>query len=366
MNNFHEVHNLAYHSGVMPTYEPLKLLSDSEYQKHVDYSHEFAYSKLLASDSVRLEILGPIDAKTARNLNLNSDSSSSSLTTVESIHKAYTSGRLTPNDFIHQAISNAEKLSHLNLFIQFNTTDILLQAEESTQRWKSGKQLSVLDGIPVAVKDEFDVIGYNTTYGTKFMAEFTGSTKSKDCTIVDRFRKLGAIIFGKTNMHEIGIGTNGYNANWGTTKNPYSKKCEHDTGGSSSGSGAVVAAGLVPIAVGADGGGSIRVPSALNGVVGLKATYARIPFLPQSCCWSVVHSGILTSSLRDQMIGYMAIAGIDSDVSVVNPPKHFHLFQKKEDLSELTIGIYWDWFSHGQKEVKCFFEFCVCKGSVYV
>ena len=114
--------------------------------------------------------------------------------------------------------------------------------------------------------------GYKTFKGTSFYGEIAGI--EVDCRIVELLRNAGAIIGGKTNMHEIGLGTTGHNTHWGTPRNPYDPS--RYTGGSSSGSAAAVACGLVPLAVGLDGGGSIRIPSALCGIVGLKATFKRI------------------------------------------------------------------------------------------
>eukprot|EP01084_Bolivina_argentea_P226291 382255_1 len=99
-------------------------------------------------------------------------------------------------------------------------------------------------------------------------------------------------------MHELGISVSGMNSHWNTAKNPYSKHLLHDTGGSSSGTAAVVAAGIVPIGIGGDGGGSIRIPASFQSLVGLKATYDRIPLRPHSW-WSVVHVGFLTNNIRD-------------------------------------------------------------------
>jgi Asp-tRNA(Asn)/Glu-tRNA(Gln) amidotransferase A subunit family amidase len=119
----------------------------------------------------------------------------------------------------------------------------------------------------VAVKDEMDMTPYPTTVGTAFLGK---SPAQEDATVAARLRSAGALLVGKANMHEIGINVTGLNPVHGTTRNPYNPN--HFTGGSSSGSATAVAAGLVPVAIGADGGGSIRIPAAFCGLVGLKAT----------------------------------------------------------------------------------------------
>ncbi len=121
---------------------------------------------------------------------------------------------------------------------------------------------------------------------------------------------MGALLIGKTNMHEIGIGVTGLNPHHGIVRNPYS--LGHYSGGSSSGSGSAVAAGLCPVAIGADGGGSIRIPAAFCGVVGIKSTFGRISehgAFP--LCWSVAHLGPLAATTRDAVLAWQIIAGPD-------------------------------------------------------
>ena len=140
----------------------------------------------------------------------------------------------------------------LRAFVAVNRDDVLRQAREATRRIANGQALSMLDGVPVAVKDEFDMVPYPTTVGTAFLGK---TPCTKDATAVARMRTAGALLIGKANMHEIGIGVTGLNPIHGTPRNPYDPRCY--TGGSSSGPAAAVAAGLCPVAIGADGGGSI-------------------------------------------------------------------------------------------------------------
>ena len=169
--------------------------------------------------------------------------------------------------------------------IAVNRDDVMKQAREATQRIKAGKPLSIFDGVPVAVKDELDMVPYPTTVGTSFLGK---SPAKEDATVVARMRAAGALLVGKTNMHEIGINVTGLNPHHGTTRNPYNT--DHFTGGSSSGSATAVAAGLVPVAIGADGGGSIRIPASFCGVFGLKPTFGRVSEHGAApLCWSVAH-----------------------------------------------------------------------------
>lgn len=178
---------------------------------------------------------------------------------------AYREGKTTPEQVAEEVIRVIEASSQteppLNAFSASAAGDIREQARASAERLKSGNPRSLLEGVPLAVKDEIDQAPYPTTVGTSFL----GSVPAKrDAHVVARLRAAGALLVGKTNMHEIGIATNGENVHHGRIANPYDLR--RDTGGSSSGSGAAVAAGIVPAALGADGGGSIRVPASLNGV----------------------------------------------------------------------------------------------------
>lgn len=164
-----------------------------------------------------------------------------------------------------------------------------------------------LDGVPIGVKDEFDVAGHATKVGTSFLGS---APEAEDATCVARLRAAGAVILGKTNMHEIRIGVTGFNRHHGTPRNPYAPG--HYTGGSSSGSAAAVAAGICPLAVSADAGGSIRIPAALCGVVGLKPTFSRVSsYGAAPLAWSLDHYGPIALSARDAALGYFLMAGAD-------------------------------------------------------
>jgi Asp-tRNA(Asn)/Glu-tRNA(Gln) amidotransferase A subunit family amidase len=178
-----------------------------------------------------------------------------------------------------------------------------------------------------------------------------GAAESDDATIVARMRAAGALLVGKANMHEIGIGVTGINPHHGATRNPYDPA--RSPGGSSSGSAAAVAAGLVPIALGADGGGSIRIPASLCGVVGLKATWGRlsehgVPPL----CWSVAHVGPLAASVTDCALAYGVMAGpdpLDSGTGI-QPAPHLDDLHNR-DLSGLRVGLYRPWFEDADSAV---------------
>ncbi|CAI8588596.1 unnamed protein product [Vicia faba] len=163
----------------------------------------------------------------------------------------------------------------------------------------SGEPISVLDGVLVAIKDEIDCLPYPTTGGTKWLHKQRPCLNDACC--VKRLRLCGTILVGKTNMHELGAGTSGINPHYGASRNPYD--VNRIAGGSSSGSSSVVSAGLCPIALGVDGGGSVRMPAALCGVVGLKPTFGRIPHdgvLPLN--WTVGMVGILAGTVEDSLI----------------------------------------------------------------
>jgi Asp-tRNA(Asn)/Glu-tRNA(Gln) amidotransferase A subunit family amidase len=213
------------------------------------------------------------------------------------------------------AIADSQQ-NGLSIFVAWEQADLLAQATASAQRLREGRPLSPLDGVPVAVKDELDLRGFGTSVGTRFLGK---QPAAEDSTAVARLRAAGALLLGKVNMHEIGIGVTGQNPHHGTVRNPYDP--QRHTGGSSSGSAAAVAAGFCPIAIGADGGGSIRIPASLCGVVGLKPTYGRVSETGAAPLdWSVAHIGPLGATARDVALGYAAIAGLTGDPNTLHQP----------------------------------------------
>ncbi|NOX62857.1 MAG: amidase [Chloroflexi bacterium] len=272
--------------------------------------------------------------------------------TVLDYARAYREGATEPvavAERFLKAIEEADSLDPpLAAFITVRPDDVMRQAEAATERLRRGEPLGLFDGVPVAVKDEVDMMGYPTTVGTAFL----GSAPARaDAEPVARMRAAGALLIGKTNMHEIGIGVTGLNPHHGTPRNPYNPA--HFTGGSSSGSAAAVAAGLCPVAIGADGGGSIRIPSAFCGVFGLKATYGRVSeFGAFPLVWSVAHVGPIAATATDLALAYGVMAGPDpkDPVSLHQPlPTLFGWDQL--DLSDLTLGVFWPWFRHANNEV---------------
>lgn len=225
--------------------------------------------------------------------------------------EAYESGRLTPTEVLERTLSAIRESDRgrpsLHAFIELRDREIMEEAAAATERWHRGKPLGALDGVPIAIKDEFDVAQYRTRAGTTFRGYRAADA---DSTAVARLRKRGAVILGKTHMTEIGMGGIGTNPHFPAPRNPYDPT--RITGGSSSGSAAAVGAGLCPIALGSDAGGSIRMPAALCGVYGFKPTYGRIPTTGGALLsWSLDHVGPLGASINDVAMFYDATVGPD-------------------------------------------------------
>src|SRR4030042_677459 len=146
-----------------------------------------------------------------------------------------------------------------------------LDADALLMARPSGRVLSALMGMPVALKDIFDTAGIRTTAGSKFFAD---RIPAEDAQAVLKLKRSGAVVLGKPNTHEFALGVTGVNPHYGAVKNPWD--LSRVTGGSSSGSAAAGAAGMCLAALGTDTGGSIRIPASLCGVVGLKPTYGRV------------------------------------------------------------------------------------------
>ncbi|KAL5075127.1 hypothetical protein RYX36_014111 [Vicia faba] len=275
--------------------------------------------------------------------------------TIMDYSKAYRSGDITPilvaERFVAAIDESVKPPFQMGFFIDYNVDDIIRQATESTLRYQIGEPISVLDGVPVAIKDEIDCLPYPTTGGTKWLHKERPCKDDACC--VKRLRQCGAILVGKSNMHELGSGASGINPHYGPTRNPYD--CEKIAGGSSGGSASLVSAGLCPVALGVDGGGSVRMPAALCGVVGLKPTFSRIPHdgvLPIN--WTVGMVGILASTAEDALILYAALSGEipshqPSSVSTkINLPR----LSLTKSISSIRLAKYGKWFDDCSNDVR--------------
>ena len=272
--------------------------------------------------------------------------------TIKDYIDAYRAGRTTPEKVAERALAAIRESEAANpamrFFIAVDAEAVIAQARESTRRWREGRPLGALDGVPVAVKDEVDALPYPTTVGTRFLGR---EPAREDSTAVARVRAAGAMILGKANMHEVGMGVTGQNPHHGTVRNPYDTG--RHTGGSSSGPAAAVAAGLCPLAIGCDGGGSIRVPSAMCGVVGLKATYGRVSEHGAApLTWSMGHVGPIGATALDVALGYALMAGPDprDPVSLIQPGLDLAGLDD-QGLRGLSLGVYWPWFRHAAAAV---------------
>ncbi|MBW6421472.1 amidase [Rhizobium sp. XQZ8] len=182
-------------------------------------------------------------------------------------------GAVDPVEVTEQVFAGIKAWPDKAVFITLLEERALTEARASSKRIKEGRSLGPLDGIPIAWKDLFDIQGLPTTAGSKVLK--TAAPAAKDAAVVDLLKQAGMIAIGRTNMSEFAFSGIGINPHYGTPHNPRGKDAPRIPGGSSSGAGVAVGAGLVPVAMGTDTGGSIRIPSALNGTVGYKATRGR-------------------------------------------------------------------------------------------
>uniref|UniRef100_M4ESY7 Amidase domain-containing protein n=1 Tax=Brassica campestris TaxID=3711 RepID=M4ESY7_BRACM len=264
---------------------------------------------------------------------------------------AYRSKLTTPSVVAEQIISIIEEFKYdkspTPFLISFDASEVRKQAEASTHRFEQGHPISILDGVFITIKDDIDCLPHTTTGGTTWLHE--ERSVEKDSVVVSRLRSCGAILLGKANMHELGMGTSGNNSNYGTTRNPHAP--ERYTGGSSSGSAAIVASGLCPAALGTDGGGSVRIPASLCGVTGLKTTYGRTDMTGSLCAGGTVEVvSPLASSLEDTLLVYAVILGSSSaDRLNLNPtppclPKLLS-HNGGNAIGSLRLGKYTTWFN---------------------
>lgn len=228
----------------------------------------------------------------------------------ETLAASYRDRKKNPREVTDAALAAARALGSrrptvgpmLDLCVEAARRD----ADASAQRWRDGKPLGPLDGVPIAVKEELRVKGLPARGGSDLS---DASPAMSDATMVARLRAQGAIVLGTTVMTEYGMTPLGFNPKRAMPRNPHG--VGHVAGGSSTGSGVAVATGLVPLALGGDGGGSIRIPSCLCGIFGIKATWGRVSRAGDVFGGTVAHVGPMASSTLDLARCLEIVAGPD-------------------------------------------------------
>ena len=254
-------------------------------------------------------------------------------------------GELSPVDLVEASLARISQLDPgpggLNVFLDIWHGQALADARAAEKAISSGGYLGPLHGIPVGLKDLIDVAGRETTGGSKVLS---GNVAKTDATVVKRLKEAGAILMGKLNLVEFAFGTTGLNPHTGDVKNPWDTT--RITAGSSSGSAAAVASGMVFAALGTDTGGSVRMPASLCGISGLKPTYGRVSrsgVLDLS--WSMDHVGPMTRTTADCALMMNAIAGHDpGDFASSGEPVPDFTTGFSDGFEKLKIGVPADYF----------------------
>jgi aspartyl-tRNA(Asn)/glutamyl-tRNA(Gln) amidotransferase subunit A len=216
--------------------------------------------------------------------------------------------RLSPVEYAQALLRRIETHDgRLNAYLRFMPEAALADARRAEAEIARGEWRGPLHGVPYGLKDIVDYAGVPTTAHSKILAD---NVARADAAVTQRLRAAGGVFTGKLATHEFAIGGPSFDLPWPPARNPWNR--DHFTGGSSSGSGAAVAAGFVPAAIGTDTGGSVRNPAALCGIVGMKPTYglvSRRGVVPLA--FSLDHVGPLTRTVRDNALMLEAIAGYD-------------------------------------------------------
>lgn len=244
--------------------------------------------------------------------------------------------KLSPVEVVRAVLERIDRVNpHLNAYVTLTPEQALRDARAAERALgKRGAKLGPLHGVPFSTKDLVITKGVRTTFGTRFYAD---NVPTEDAPMVARMKAAGAIQLGKTNTPTFGwIGAT-HNLLFGVTRNPWNT--DRTPGGSSGGASAAVAAGLGPIAIGTDGGGSIRIPASCAGIFGHKASYGRIPVYPPSGAWSLSHIGPMTRTVEDAALMMNACAGPDERDQYSLPPSGIdHVTALRGGLKGLRIG----------------------------
>jgi aspartyl-tRNA(Asn)/glutamyl-tRNA(Gln) amidotransferase subunit A len=235
---------------------------------------------------------------------------------------AYASKRVSPLEVMTACLTRIDRFNPLlNAFVAVVADTALEEARASSARWAAGKPKGMLDGVPVAVKDLLWTKGIPTLRGSFAVDE--NQTWDQDAPCVARLREQGAIIIGKTATAEYGWKGVTDSLRHGVTRNPWDP--DRTPGGSSGGSAVAVLGRMAPLAIGTDGGGSIRIPAAFTGTVGFKPTFGRVPAFPLSPVGTIAHLGPITRTVEDAALMMEVIGRADARdwYALPRPPKPF-------------------------------------------
>ena len=232
-------------------------------------------------------------------------------TTVAGLADDVAAKRLSARELVGAALARIEEVdAKVNAFVALDGERALADAAALDARLAAGEEIGPLTGIPIGVKDLEDAAGFRTTQGSALYAD--GPLATGDSALVERLKAAGCIVVGKTNTPELGHKADTVNLVFGATRNPWD--LERSAGGSSGGSAAALAAGLVPLCTGSDGGGSIRIPSAMCGISGMKPSLGRVPVggtKPPG--WADLSTkGPMAMKVRDITLALDAVVGPDA------------------------------------------------------
>ena len=247
----------------------------------------------------------------------------------------YAKGKASPVETMRAVLARAEKVGpRINALCRIDAEESLAAARASERRWKKGKPRSPLDGVPVSIKELVRVKGWAHSMGSQLTDK---APADSDAPAVARLREAGAIVFAQSTSSEYGHKGVTDSPLHGITRNPWNT--DLTPGGSSGGAGAAVAAGLGPIAIGTDGGGSVRIPASFNGLVGLKATFGRVPAWPPSMTGDLANTGPMARTALDCALMMNVLTRPDARDAYALPENDSDYVKKVDSkLKKLKVG----------------------------
>src|SRR3989442_2461706 len=255
---------------------------------------------------------------------------------IEDVARVLRERRLSPVEVTEAALARIASLARLNAFITVTAELAREQAREREREIGAGRYRGAFRGIPVAVKALFAGAGMRTTAGSRILRDWLPAA---DATVVRQLRDAGAVLVGKLNLHEFAYGISSVNPHYGDVRNPYDET--RIPGGSSGGSAVAVVTGMAFATMGSDTGGSIRIPAALCGCVGIKPTYGRSSLhgvVPLA--WSLDHPGPLARTVRDVAIALGATSGHDPrDPASADRPVPAYLAEVERGAKGMRVGV---------------------------